>query len=420
MKAMGSSKRWMAMVALSAVLAGVTSCSSSTPGAAATATVTAPANSSVINFGTTAQTIRGFGGSTAFLSPINTQDASELFGVTSNVEIGLSLLRVRIDPTGQVNWGSELGNAQQAVLRGANVFATPWTPPAAMKSNNNIVGGSLNTASYGAYAAYLESYVNYMSANGVNLYAISMQNEPDAVVNYESCGWTPAQMATWVQNNAGVLTTKLIMPESESFHTNYSDPTLNNATAAANVAIVGGHLYGATPTVYTNAMSKGKDVWMTEHYIAGGPTLTNAMTMAKEISDSISVGQYNAYVWWYVKDDLIGLLNNSDQVTLFGYTMEQWSKFVRPGYQAVSTTYNPVAGVYVTAFAGNGHEVIVAINNGTSAVTQGFQTSGATLTQVTPYQTSATENFAQLTPIGVSGGVFTASLPAQSVTTFYQ
>jgi glucuronoarabinoxylan endo-1,4-beta-xylanase len=134
----------------------------------------------------------------------------------------------------------------------------------------------------------------------------------------------------------------------------------------------------------------------------------------------MSLGQYNAYVWWYVKDDNIGLLNTSDQVTLFGYTMEQWSKFVRPGYQAVSTTYNPVAGVYVTAFAGNGHEVIVAINNGASAVTQGFQTSGATLTQVTPYQTSATENFAQLTPIGVSGGVFTASLPAQSVTTFYQ
>jgi glucuronoarabinoxylan endo-1,4-beta-xylanase len=60
------------------------------------------------------------------------------------------------------------------------------------------VGGNLSTSQYGAYASYLQSYVNYMSSNGASLYAISMQNEPDANVTYESRFWTGAQMDTWM------------------------------------------------------------------------------------------------------------------------------------------------------------------------------------------------------------------------------
>jgi len=38
-------------------------------------------------------------------------------------------------------------------------------------------------------------------------------------------------MDTWVANNASVLTTKLMMPESESFITSLSDPALNDPNA---------------------------------------------------------------------------------------------------------------------------------------------------------------------------------------------
>ena len=65
--------------------------------------------------------------------------------------------------------------------------------------------GSLNTANYADYAAYLNSFTAYMAAGNVNLYAISMQNEPDANVTYESCVWTAVQMDTWVANNASVV-----------------------------------------------------------------------------------------------------------------------------------------------------------------------------------------------------------------------
>lgn len=56
------------------------------------------------------------------------------------------------------------------------VFATPWSPPASMKSNGSTTGGSLNSSSYGAYANHLSDFCNYMSNNGASLYAISVQN----------------------------------------------------------------------------------------------------------------------------------------------------------------------------------------------------------------------------------------------------
>ena len=131
-----------------------------------------PANSSTVDFGVANQMIRGFGGSSAWISNFSAAQAESLFG-TGTGQIGLSILRVRIDPGGSANWGTELNNAQRANALGASVMATPWTPPAAMKSNNNVVGGTLNVASYGDYANYLESFVTYMQTGGVNLYAIS-------------------------------------------------------------------------------------------------------------------------------------------------------------------------------------------------------------------------------------------------------
>ena len=109
-----------------------------------------------INFGTTYQTIRGFGTSTAWQPVLNSTQANNLFG-TGQGEIGLTILRSRIDPsstTGGANWQTELQNAQQAQSINSQVivFATPWTPPAVWKSNNSTIGGTLNPGNYAAFA----------------------------------------------------------------------------------------------------------------------------------------------------------------------------------------------------------------------------------------------------------------------------
>jgi len=394
----------------SAALAALLACGSACAGTA------------FVNFGSTAQTIRGFGGATAWMPTLTTAQANALFGNGNNQQIGLSILRVRIDPNGSGNWGTELGNAQAARARGAIVIATPWTPPAAMKTNNNVVGGQLKTTSYAAFASYLESFVNFFASSGVPLAAISMQNEPDANVTYESCSWTGAQMDTWVANNSSVLTIPLIMPESESFTTGLSDPALNDSRALAHIGLIAGHIYGVSPQPYPNAVNKGKQVWMTEHYLTG-TGITGALQVAKEINDSMSVASYNAYVWWWARDwpeqnYSFGLVDANGNVKGTGFGMAQYSKFIRPGYSRINSTYNPSSNVFVTAYAGSNHHVIVAINMGTSPVSQPFTLQGATITSLTPTQTSPNGNLVQLGAVGVSNGAFTFALPAQSITTF--
>ena len=105
-----------------------------------------------IDVGTKYQTIRGFGASTAWGSSFSSAGDPDLLWSTTK-GAGLSLHRIRIDPSSGST--SELAIAQKAVSYGVTVWATPWTPPAADKSNNNTVMGNLTNPS--AYATYLPS-----------------------------------------------------------------------------------------------------------------------------------------------------------------------------------------------------------------------------------------------------------------------
>jgi glucuronoarabinoxylan endo-1,4-beta-xylanase len=386
------------------------------------ASAVASAQTDAINFGTTYQTIRGFGTSTAWQPVLNSTQANNLFGVGAG-QVGLTILRSRIDPsstTGGSNWATERSNAQQAQSINSQVivFATPWTPPAVWKSNGSVDDGTLNTADYDNFANYLNAFIAYEKAGGVNLYAISVQNEPDFLPSYESCGYSGAQMDAWIAQEGGKINTKLMMPESDSYNLNESDPTLNDSNAVGHVSIVAGHNYGVNPFYYTNAKNKGKDVWMTEvtYTPANGaaqPSISDAIAAAELYHQSMAVAQYNAYVYWWTP-----LLLNGNSPNLDAYALGQYSKFVRPGYVMTGANYNPTSGVYVTSYKGNNNYVIVAINSngGSSNIT--FDISGATVTSVTPYQTSASNQLAQLGAVGVSNDAFTYSLPGQSITTF--
>jgi glucuronoarabinoxylan endo-1,4-beta-xylanase len=405
------------------------------------ATPLQPRPAASIDFAATRQTIRGFGGSSAWITDLNAHPgmADRLFGNASAQQIGLSILRVRIDPSpdpgNHSNWATELSNARLASDRGARVIATPWSPPASMKSNNSVNnGGSLNPGNYADYANYLQSFVTYMQGGGAPLYAISMQNEADWLATYESCLWTGAQMNAWLTNHASVITTRVIMPEAVNFSAGslfaLADPSLDDPAAAAHVDIVAGHLYGTAPVPYPNAASKNKEVWMTEHTVESAG-MQGAMELAREIHESMTVGNYNAYLYWWLQNWIVG--NNSPferglindpaidlEITKNGYVMGQFSKFVRPDYLRTQATANPSSGVYVSAYrdAASSRFVIVAINTGKNDVVQPFTVQNAAVAQFTPHRTSASESIAALGAANVAAGSFSYALPRESVTTF--
>jgi glucuronoarabinoxylan endo-1,4-beta-xylanase len=360
------------------------------------------------------QTIRGFGGASAWLGQLTDAEMNTLFGSGPGT-VGLSIIRLRIAP--DRNWNDELQNARKATARGAIVMATPWTPPASMKTNNNVVGGSLKTSEFANYANYLNSFVSFLASNGVNLYGISVQNEPDIMVTYESCDWTSAQLLDFARNNAGVISTRVIMSESFHFDKTFTDPILNDSAARANVDIIGGHIYGSGLSDYPLARNFGKEVWMTEHLNTDTST-TGVIQTAKEISDCLAVGNYNAYLWWYLKR-FYGPIDDNGARTKRGCVMAQFARWVRPGFVRVNATYNPNPGVYVSAYKSGAKVVIVAVNNSANSVNQTFSvTGGAAPATFNRYRTSGSENLATLSAISVSGGSFTTSLPGQSITSF--
>ena len=57
-------------------------------------------------------------------------------------------------------------------------MASPWSPPAWMKSNNSSIGGRLKSEYYDVYADYLIKYILSMKDEGIQIYSITVQNEP--------------------------------------------------------------------------------------------------------------------------------------------------------------------------------------------------------------------------------------------------
>ena len=102
------------------------------------------------------------------------------------------------------------------------------------------------------------------------------------------------------------------------------------------------------------------------------------------------------------------------------FALGNYSKFVRPGYVAVDVTGNSNANVLISAYKGtDGTVVVVAINKGSAAVTVPISITGGTApASLTPHVTSSSQNLIAGTAVSVTGGSFSASLPATTITTF--
>lgn len=373
------------------------------------------------------QTIRGFGGMNhpAWAGDLTAAQRDTAFGNGTN-QLGFSILRIHVDED-RSKWSSEVATAQRAVALGAIVFASPWNPPASMVET--FTHGSQTNAKrlrhdmYGAYAQHLNDFTQFMKSNGVDLYAISIQNEPDYAQDWT--WWTSSEIVTFLRNNAGSISTRVIAPESFQYIKSMSDPILNDPTALASMDILGAHLYG---TPYSNfpyplfqQKGQGKELWMTEVYYPNSTDSADlwpaALGVGEHMHHAMVDAEFQAYVWWYIRRSY-GPMREDGQISKRGAIMAQFSKFVRPGYVRINAASNPQTNVYTSAYTGGSTVVIVAVNKATSAVSQQFSLVSTTPSSVASYVTDASRNVAPLSGPSLSGGTLTATLPAQSVATF--
>lgn len=364
------------------------------------------------------QTIRGFGGANIlqWRPDMTTDQVRKAFGTDSG-QIGFTILRLRIPYNlNEQSLSIQVPTAKLVQSMGGIVFASPWTPPAWMKTNNNIVGGALHETSYASYAAHLKQFADYMASKDVPLYAISIQNEPDIEVTYESCWWNAETMIRFLKENAPSIGVRIIAPESFHFRKSFSDSLLSNEEAAANLSIVGGHIYGGGIAEHPLAETMGKEIWMTEH-LDTDTTWKAVLATGKEISDCLKAG-WHAYVWWYIVR-FYGPINEEGNVSKRGYVMSQFARFVRPGYQRVAVKDNVLyTNIDVTAFRQGAKLVIVAVNNRTTPKKHTFILWNGATGIFTPYVTSVTKNCERQQDIQYKNGSFTFDLEAQSIVTF--
>ena len=177
------------------------------------------------------------------------------------------------------------------------VMATPWSAPEWMKLDNNY----LNNDYYSAYALYFVKYLQAMQAYGIDIWAVTPQNEPLNTTNNPSMGMTQEDQYTFVNNylgpqleSAGFGDVKIICYDHNCDNTEF--PIYVSQSSYVDGSAF--HLYGgdisAMTTVYD---ATGKDVYFTEQYTA-------------------STGDFQGDFSWHLRNVLIGAPNNYSKTVL--------------------------------------------------------------------------------------------------------
>lgn len=372
------------------------------------------------------QVIDGFGGMNLLsnwgkTTLLTDAEVDKVFGTDKN-QLGLSIMRIRLHPE-KKRWNIAVPSARRAWEKyGVKILASPWSPPAYMKTNGSLIKGELKEDHYKDYALYLEEFSQYMIESGAPLYAVSIQNEPDWNPDYEGCTWTPEQVFTFVKEYGHIISsTRLAAAESLNMGHRYYDPLLDDEVCLENFDIVAGHIYGSGLKPYPLAQERGKMVWMTEHLLNEDyetDAWGESMAMVNEMNDCMTAG-WNAYIWWYIKRyySLIGDGDNGTAESMIlprGHAFAQFSRYIRPGYARIAASTKNVSGVKISAYTGENHTVIVLINN-TKAEIRNFtidckrSIESATCTSRSMNGTDAS--------VTCDGSHITLTLPAESIST---
>jgi glucuronoarabinoxylan endo-1,4-beta-xylanase len=385
-----------------------------------------------INLQETYQTIDGFGFYGA--NDVWWGDAStmwnEAWGEKVISDLGISIWRNEIFPPAvpgspqDADW-----NKQLPVVKGLKAkadkynvdlkfIATVWSPPADLKweckmswagdpdatRNPGIVstknGGTLNPNKYGEYADWLKSNIQLYKDAGINLYALSFQNELMFKQTYNSCIYT----IPWYNDLLVAVTPKVKqsfpalkifgsenMLEMEGRDDNwqwfYHSGLKANTEATKNIDILAVHGYSdgvaassgsALGKMWTNHKEKfsspmNKPVWMTEtsgYAEAWEKTgdKPGALNLAMDIHSALYFGNASAWVWWQGSGsgaiDEFSLMSGTTVGKKYQVS-KHFYRYIRPGAVRVqSQTDNE--NIFVSAFknSAKGTNTIVVINSG--------------------------------------------------------
>lgn len=85
-----------------------------------------------------------------------------------------------------------------------SLFISPWSPPAWMKDNNNLLhGGKLLPQYRQAWANYFVKFIRAYESIGIPIWGLTVQNEPMATQSWESCIYTAEEERDFIKQYLG-------------------------------------------------------------------------------------------------------------------------------------------------------------------------------------------------------------------------
>ncbi len=152
------------------------------------------------------------------------------------------------------------------------IWGSAWTPPTWMKTSGGYDGGSMKNEPdiYKAYALYIARFVEEYRAQGIDLFAVAVQNEPGIERNYPTCLWEPGQYSTFIKGYMGPLfeergvDAKIMLGTFEDGDFRRFPMLLNDPDVNKYVSIVGFQWGGLESVAPTRESYPDKSIYQTE------------------------------------------------------------------------------------------------------------------------------------------------------------
>lgn len=293
------------------------------------------------------------------------------------------------------------------------LVASPWSAPGWMKTTGSLIRGTLRPDAYDPFADYFRKFIQAYAAEGVPIFAVTMQNEPAfEPADYPGMRLDPAARAEVIARHVGPLFERAgIRARILDWDHNWDQPAqplgvLSDAGARRYVSGVAWHCYAGDVSAQerVHAAYPDKDAYFTE--CSGGAWAPVWGDNFKWTVGTLIIGSVRGWargvaLWNLALDQnagphLGGCGNCRGVLTIDSatgvvtrneeyYALAHASRFVRPGAHRIASSTN-VGGLQSVAFrnADDGSKVLIVLNGGAVAVSFAIHAGGRAFSYAIP------------------------------------
>jgi glucosylceramidase len=281
--------------------------------------------------------------------------------------------------------------AALAINPSLRIIASPWSPPGWMKDSGSMIGGRLRPEAQRPLADYLLRFTDAYAAEGIPIYALTLQNEPNfEPPNYPGMKLSARERADIIGRHLGpMLAQRRNAPLILDWDHNWDHPeqpleVLADPVASKYVAGVAWHCYNGDVAAQgpVHDAHPDKDAYLTE--CSGGEWEPKWESSLRWFSSELIIGSTRGWsrgvVLWNLAldenhgphaggcDDCRGVVTIDSQTGAITRNVEYYvlahaSKFVRPGARRIDST-GDIEGLPNVAFqnADDGSLVLIVLN----------------------------------------------------------